>query len=171
MARQPQDLLHLLTRAERLAARRIQSVLDAFGCSVDAWRVLDLLSGDEGRNMTSLAEDAALPAPTLTKIVDQLVDQNLVFRRVDPADRRRVLAQLTPRGLRRRRELSRAVRAEWGPVGPRAHGGRRGSAAAAARPAVRRAGRRQRQGRGYASPCGESSWPSTVKVERRRPRT
>lgn len=118
MARQPQDLLHLLTRAERLVARRIQSVLDAFGCSVDAWRVLDLLSGDEGRNMTSLAEDAALPAPTLTKIVDQLVDQNLVFRRVDPADRRRVLAQLTPRGLRRRRELSRAVRAEWGPSSP-----------------------------------------------------
>lgn len=118
MARQPQDLLHLLTRAERLAARRIQSVLDAFDCSVEAWRVLDLLSGDEGRSMTALAEDAALPAPTLTKIVDQLVDQNLVFRRVDPTDRRRVLVQLTPRGLRRRRQLSRAVRAEWGPSVP-----------------------------------------------------
>ncbi|MFF2700650.1 MarR family winged helix-turn-helix transcriptional regulator [Streptomyces cyaneofuscatus] len=118
MARQPQDLLHLLTRAERLAARRIQSVLDAYDCSVDAWRVLDLLSGDEGRSMTALAEDAALPAPTLTKLIDQLVDQNLVFRRVDPADRRRVLVQLTPRGLRRRRQLSRAVRAEWGPTPP-----------------------------------------------------
>ncbi|MGW1203931.1 MarR family winged helix-turn-helix transcriptional regulator [Streptomyces cyaneofuscatus] len=118
MARQPQDLLHLLTRAERLAARRIQSVLDAYDCSVDAWRVLDLLSGDEGRSMTALAEDAALPAPTLTKLIDQLVDQNLVFRRVDPADRRRVLVQLTPRGLRRRRQLSRAVRAEWGPASP-----------------------------------------------------
>ncbi|MFD3647261.1 MarR family winged helix-turn-helix transcriptional regulator [Streptomyces cyaneofuscatus] len=118
MARQPQDLLHLLTRAERLATRRIQSVLDAYDCSVDAWRVLDLLSGDEGRSMTALAEDAALPAPTLTKLIDQLVDQNLVFRRVDPADRRRVLVQLTPRGLRRRRQLSRAVRAEWGPTPP-----------------------------------------------------
>ncbi|MFB8103764.1 MULTISPECIES: MarR family winged helix-turn-helix transcriptional regulator [unclassified Streptomyces] len=118
MARQPQQLLHLLTRAERLAARRAQSVLDAYGCSVDAWRVLELLSGDEGRTMTALAEDAALPAPTLTKIVDQLVDQNLVFRRVDPTDRRRVLAQLTPRGLRRRRQLSSAVRAEWGVSSP-----------------------------------------------------
>ncbi|MEU0379456.1 MarR family transcriptional regulator [Streptomyces cyaneofuscatus] len=118
MARQPQDLLHLLTQAERLAARRIQSVLDAYDCSVDAWRVLDLLSGDEGRSMTALAEDAALPAPTLTKLIDQLVDQNVVFRRVDPADRRRVLVQLTPRGLRRRRQLSRAVRAEWGPTSP-----------------------------------------------------
>ncbi|MYX18166.1 MarR family transcriptional regulator [Streptomyces sp. SID8374] len=118
MARQPQELLHLLTRAERLAARRVQSALDAYDCSVDAWRVLELLSDDGGRTMTALAEDAALPAPTLTKIVDQLVDQNLVFRRVDPTDRRRVLAQLTPRGLRRRRQLSRAVRAEWGPSSP-----------------------------------------------------
>lgn len=118
MARQPQDLLHLLTRAERLAMRRIQSVLDAYDCSVDAWRVLDLLSGDEGRSMTALAEDAALPAPTLTKLIDQLVDRNVVFRRVDPADRRRVLVQLTPRGLRRRCQLSRAVRAEWGPTPP-----------------------------------------------------
>ncbi|MFD6417107.1 MarR family winged helix-turn-helix transcriptional regulator [Streptomyces sp. NPDC060194] len=115
MARQPHELLHLLTRAERLAARRVQAVLDAFDCSVDAWRVLDLLSADEGRNMTSLADDAALPAPTLTKLMDQLVDQNWVFRRVDPADRRRVLVQLTPRGLARRRQLSRAVKAEGVP--------------------------------------------------------
>ncbi|WP_433406159.1 MarR family winged helix-turn-helix transcriptional regulator [Streptomyces sp. CA-146814] len=118
MAGQPQELLHLLTRAERLAARHVHAALDAFDCSVDAWRVLGLLSGDQGRTMTALAEDAVLPAPTLTKLIDQLVDQNLVFRRVDPADRRRVLVQLTPRGLRRRRQLSRAVRAEWGPSSP-----------------------------------------------------
>jgi hypothetical protein len=28
----------------------------------------------------------------LTKLIDQLVDQNLVYRRVDPLDRRRILA-------------------------------------------------------------------------------
>lgn len=122
MARQPQDLLHLLTRAERLAARRIQSVLDAHDCSVDAWRVLDLLSGDEGRSMTALAEDAALPAPTLTKLIDQLVDQNLVFRRVDPADRRRVLVQLTP-GAYGGGVSCPARYGRSGGRGPRAHGG------------------------------------------------
>ncbi|MFJ5778915.1 MarR family winged helix-turn-helix transcriptional regulator [Streptomyces sp. NPDC093094] len=113
MARRPQELLHLLTRAERLVARRVQSVLDEFDCSVEAWRVLDLLSDGQGHNMTALAEHAFLPAPSLTKLVDQLVDQNLLFRRVDPADRRRVLAHLTPRGMQRWQLLAREVRADW----------------------------------------------------------
>jgi DNA-binding MarR family transcriptional regulator len=116
MARQPQELLHLLTRAERLSVRRVQRVLDEFGCSVEAWRVLDLLSDGRGHNMTALADHAFLPAPTLTKLIDQLVEQNLVFRRIDPHDRRRVLAQLTPRGTQHWQRLSRAVRAAWSEV-------------------------------------------------------
>lgn len=114
MARRPQELLYLLTRAERLAVRRVQSVLDEFDCSVEAWRVLGLLSDGQGHNMTALADHAFLPAPSLTKLVDQLVEQNLVYRRVDPADRRRVLAHLTPRGMRRWQLLVREVRADWG---------------------------------------------------------
>ncbi|MET9107828.1 MarR family winged helix-turn-helix transcriptional regulator [Streptomyces zhihengii] len=114
MARRSVELLDLLTRAERLAARRVQSVLAEFDCSVEAWRVLDLLADGEGHHMTALADHAFLPAPTLTKLVDQLVDQNFVFRRIDPADRRRVLAHLTPRGLERRRLLAEAVRADRG---------------------------------------------------------
>lgn len=118
MARRPQELLHLLSRAERLAARRVQSVLDEFDCSLEALRVLDLLSDGQGHHMTALAEHAFLPAPSLTKLIDQLVDQNLVFRRVDPADRRRVLAHLTPRGMRRGQLLMREVRADWAEVEP-----------------------------------------------------
>ncbi|WP_200307542.1 MarR family winged helix-turn-helix transcriptional regulator [Streptomyces adelaidensis] len=118
MARRPEELLHLLTRAERLSVRRVQLVLDEFDCSVEAWRVLDLLSDGEGHNMTALADHAFLPAPSLTKLIDQLVDQNLVFRRVDPADRRRVLAHLTPRGVERHRLLAREVRADWAELEP-----------------------------------------------------
>src|SRR5687768_2411434 len=81
--RQAQDLMQLLTRAERLAARRLQSVLDEGGCSLDAWRVLSLLSDGEGHSMSAVAEAAFLPPATLTKLVDHLVDQNLVYRRVD----------------------------------------------------------------------------------------
>lgn len=118
MAIRPQELLHLLTRTERLAMRRLQSVLDEFDFSVEAWRVLDLLSDGQGHNMTALAEHAFLPAPSLTKLIDQLVDQNLVFRRVDPADRRRVLAYLTPRGTQRRQQIVREVRADWAELEP-----------------------------------------------------
>jgi DNA-binding MarR family transcriptional regulator len=113
MARRPQELLHLLTRVERLAVRRVQSVLDEFECSVDAWRVLDLLSDGQDHNMTALADHAFLSAPSLTKLMDRLVGQNLVHRRVDPADRRRVLARLTPRGKQRWRLLAREVRSDW----------------------------------------------------------
>lgn len=118
MARRPQELLHLLTRAERLSVRRVQSVLDEFDCSVEAWRVLDLLSDGQGHNMAALADHAFLPAPSLTKLIDQLVDQNLVFRRVDPADRRRVLACLTPRGTQRWQQLVRGVRTDWAELEP-----------------------------------------------------
>ncbi|WP_327320056.1 MarR family winged helix-turn-helix transcriptional regulator [Streptomyces sp. NBC_01235] len=118
MARQPQELLRLLTRAERLAVRRVQSVLEEFDCSVEAWQVLDLLSDGQGHHMTAVADHAFMPAPSATKLVDQLVDQNLVFRRVDPVDRRRVLAYLTPRGVRRRQQLVREVRADWAELEP-----------------------------------------------------
>ncbi|MEV0221907.1 MarR family transcriptional regulator [Streptomyces sp. NPDC050704] len=105
--------MHLLTRAERLAARRLQVALEAHDCSLDAWRVLCLLSDGEGHPMTAVAEAAFLPPPTLTKLVDHLVDQNLVYRRVDPLDRRRILAHLTPRGETYWRRVDREVRAQW----------------------------------------------------------
>jgi len=105
--------MQLLTRAERLAARRLRAVLDQDGCSLDAWRVLTLLSDGEGHSMTAVAEAAFLPPATLTKLVDHLVDQNLVHRRVDPRDRRRVLAHLTPRGETYWQRISREVGAHW----------------------------------------------------------
>ncbi|GCB52981.1 MarR family winged helix-turn-helix transcriptional regulator [Streptomyces sp. NL15-2K] len=111
--RQPQDLMQLLTRAERLAARRLQAVLDEDGCSLDAWRVLALLADGEGHHMTAVAEAVFLPPPTLTKLVDHLVDQNLVYRRVDPLDRRRIRAHLTPRGRAYWHRISREVHAQW----------------------------------------------------------
>lgn len=109
----PQELLQLLTRTERLAARRLHGVLDEFGCSVEAWRVLDLLSDGRGHNMTAIADCAFLPPPSLTKLMDQLVEQNHVYRRVDPTDRRRILARLTPRGQQYWHRLSRRVQADW----------------------------------------------------------
>jgi DNA-binding MarR family transcriptional regulator len=45
-----------------------------------------------------------VPAPTLTKIVVRMVSANLVYRRVDDADRRRVLVFAADRG---REALSR----------------------------------------------------------------
>ncbi|MFR9799235.1 MarR family winged helix-turn-helix transcriptional regulator [Streptomyces sp. MS06] len=115
--RRPDHLVQLLTRAERLTARRLETALLGEDCTLEAWRVLAVLSDGAGHHMTAIAEAAFLPAPTLTKLVDQLVDRNLVHRRVDPLDRRRVLAHLTPRGQEYWRRVDRAVRADWPPIG------------------------------------------------------
>ncbi len=92
------DLFQLLTQAERLVQRRLSAILRAEGCSAEAWRVLSLLAAEGGRPMTEVADGAFLPPGTLTKVVDQLVEQTLVYRRVDPLDRRRIRAYLSPRG-------------------------------------------------------------------------
>ena len=52
-----------------------------------------------------IATFAMVPAPTLTKIVDRLIDRGVVYRRVDTEDRRRVLVFLSSRGT----ELYRLV--------------------------------------------------------------
>lgn len=103
------DLMRLLTQAERLLARRLSAILQDDGCSTDAWRVLSLLADGAGHPMTEVAEAAFLPPGTLTKLVDHLVEQNLVYRRVDPADRRRIRAYLTARGRLLHQRISVAV--------------------------------------------------------------
>lgn len=109
--RQPPDLIHLLTRAERLLSRRLTAILGDEGCSLDAWRVIGLLSDGAGHYMTEIAEHSFLPPGTLTKLVDQLVDDNMVYRRIDEVDRRRILAHLTPRGKRLHQRISVQIEA------------------------------------------------------------
>jgi DNA-binding MarR family transcriptional regulator len=59
--------------------------------------------------MTEAAEFAMLPAPTLTKVVDRMVSLNLVYRRPDLRDRRRVLIYSAARGRRLHQRLTREL--------------------------------------------------------------
>jgi DNA-binding MarR family transcriptional regulator len=61
--------------------------------------------------MTEIAEHAFLPPATLTKLIDHLVDDNLVYRRVDEHDRRRICAHLTPRGRKLHQRVSQQIEA------------------------------------------------------------
>jgi DNA-binding MarR family transcriptional regulator len=88
----------LLSRVEREVTRRLTALLAAEGCTIEQWRVLSLLARTGGRPMTAIAQATLMPAPTLTKRVDRMVADGLVYRRVDVDDRRRVLLLLAPRG-------------------------------------------------------------------------
>ncbi|MFI6271580.1 MarR family winged helix-turn-helix transcriptional regulator [Micromonospora zamorensis] len=105
------------TRAERLLSRRLGAVLAEDALSIEAWRVLCLLADGQGHPMSEVSAEASLPPGTLTKLVDQLVDRNLVFRRTDPMDRRRIRAYLTARGRREHDRLDQRIRANLAELG------------------------------------------------------
>lgn len=76
----------------------IRPMLRAAGVTEQQWRALRVLV-DEGPTDTShLARAALLHAPSLTRILRELVDRGLVERRVDPQDGRRSIIAVSPSG-------------------------------------------------------------------------
>lgn len=91
-------LLELLSRAEHRVTQRVAAALRERRSSIEEWRALSLLADGAGHAMSEVAEFTLLPAPSTTKLIDRLVSNNLVYRRVDQTDRRRVLVFLAARG-------------------------------------------------------------------------
>lgn len=107
------DALALLLRqAERRVTARLGALLVDRGSSVEQWRVLACLADGAGRAMGEVGADIGMPAPTLSKLVDTMVSDNLLHRRPDPQDRRRILVHLTERGRRVHGELAAPVAQE-----------------------------------------------------------
>lgn len=100
----------LLVQVERQVSRRMEAVLTDDGLTVDQWRVLDLLADGAGRTMSAIAAAVAVPGPTLTKVVDRLVDAAAVYRLADVRDRRRVLVFLSDDGRATHERLGPLVR-------------------------------------------------------------
>jgi DNA-binding MarR family transcriptional regulator len=105
-------LVLLLSDVERRITRRLAHVLAHEGCTVERWRVLALLAGGGRHPMTELAEFTQLPPASLTRLIDGMVADNLVHRKTDPGDRRRVLVHLTRRGHAMQRRLSDRIAGE-----------------------------------------------------------
>jgi DNA-binding MarR family transcriptional regulator len=91
-------LAYLLSEAEQAVNRGLAEALAAEGMTVEQWRILRALSDGHGHSMGDLAVAVLMPHPTLTKAVDRLVDDALVYRRQDEVDRRRVAVFLAERG-------------------------------------------------------------------------
>jgi DNA-binding MarR family transcriptional regulator len=99
----------LLGRVHAEILRRYTAAARSADCPIEEWWVLSCLATRGGRPMSEIAEYAGMPNPSLTKVVDRMVAANLVFRRVDPEDRRRTLLYLTTRGQEKHTEVAVAV--------------------------------------------------------------
>lgn len=87
-------------------------MLEADGSTVEQWRALVLLADGASHPMSEVADYALLSAPSLTRLMDRMVADNLAYRTVDLADRRRVLVRITRRGLALHAQLARRIDGE-----------------------------------------------------------
>jgi MarR family transcriptional regulator, organic hydroperoxide resistance regulator len=91
-------LVYRLAQANRKINRQLESRLATEGVPVEQWWILKVLSDGNGRSMSDLAEAVLLNHPALTKTIDGMVSDALVYRAWDPEDRRKVLMFCSDRG-------------------------------------------------------------------------
>ena len=95
-------LLGLLYRTERTTEARFDALLQPIGLTCSQYHVLKvLLLAGEPMPLGQIAENLRSVRSNATQMVDRLAHEGLVERVFDPADRRRVLAQITDEGRRR----------------------------------------------------------------------
>lgn len=101
MARSPkmeEQLAYLIASVNRQLEEELTESLRPEGISVEQFRILTTLASNDGRSMRDLAELVLVDPATLTKIIDRMVADGLVYRAPDPDDRRKVLIFLSNRG-------------------------------------------------------------------------
>lgn len=88
----------LLNQVASAVAGRVAAALAEHDLTLDQWRVLHALVTTGPRTMTGLTSDTNITGPTLTRVVDKLVERALLYRNVDADDRRRVVVHVAARG-------------------------------------------------------------------------
>lgn len=86
----------LATRELVMAPVRVE--LRAAGLTEQQWRVLRVLADDGPTDSSRLAEKALLLAPSVTRIMRDLMTRSLIVRQADPSDARRSILTITPAG-------------------------------------------------------------------------
>ena len=92
-----------------------QELLKPFGLTVQQYNVLRILRGQHGNPMTVLAitERMLDKMSNASRLVDKLVEKNLVLRRECPKDRRAVDVLILPAGLDLLTQVDQ-VQNDWG---------------------------------------------------------
>ncbi|HEX4190344.1 MAG TPA: MarR family transcriptional regulator [Marmoricola sp.] len=92
------SLALLLRQSESLIRQRLQPVLEEFDLTLEHWRIMSVLLDGPALPMSTLADHAVVPAATLTRHLDKLVERGMVVRLLDPSDKRKIVAALSPVG-------------------------------------------------------------------------
>ena len=85
------QLAYMIASLNRQLEADLSERLRPGGVPIEQFRILEVLDASEPRSMGEIAAQALIETPTLTKIIDRMATEDLVFRAPDPNDRRRVL--------------------------------------------------------------------------------
>lgn len=97
----PIALLH----AREATLKPFRHELDQIDLTVQQWRVIRVLAEGKACCATELAERCVLMPPSLSRILKNLMDRNLI-ERVDDTDGRRRKVQIAPAGEEKYRQMS-----------------------------------------------------------------
>jgi DNA-binding MarR family transcriptional regulator len=92
------QLAYLIASLNRQLEGELEERLRPGGVPIEQFRILEVLDAHERLAMGEIAALSLIEPPTLTKIIDKMVAETLVYRAPDPADRRRVLILAAPAG-------------------------------------------------------------------------
>lgn len=105
-----------LARLTALYAQQMDASLKPLGVDVARWRVLAILDKHGTCTVTQLANEAVNKVPTMAKIVQRMIVEQLVTARPSQEDARSIDVELAPRG----REIFVQVQDKVSRIGRRA---------------------------------------------------
>lgn len=94
----PQSLAGTLLAAREAVMAPIRPLLREAGVTDQQWRVLRVLADGGPLDAGGIAQSALLYAPSVTRIVRELVDRGLLSRGTSDSDRRRSVIEITSAG-------------------------------------------------------------------------
>ena len=104
IARSMRDFDHSLPmellRAREAAMARFRPMLLDHGLTEQQWRVIRVVAGHRNLDAGRIAQQSFLLAPSLSRILQFLENNNLISRRVDNNDNRRAVFALSAKGRR-----------------------------------------------------------------------
>ena len=97
---EPPTLLYLLKQLELQVRSHLDELVRPAGLTALQYTALTVLEGHPDLTSARLARRSFVTAQTMADMVRTLCERELIDRRPDPADRRRLALALTPKGRR-----------------------------------------------------------------------
>jgi DNA-binding MarR family transcriptional regulator len=95
---EPPTLLYLMKQLELRVRSHLDDLVRPDGLTALQYTALTVLEGHPGLTSARLARRSFVTAQSMADMVKTLHDRNLIERRPDPTDRRRLVLALTPQG-------------------------------------------------------------------------